>query len=71
MAGLPHPDLGESVTLIVEGEAFAPQTKERILESAATLLARYEMPKDLFFVPEFTETPTGKVDRLRTVGLLS
>ncbi len=71
VAGLPHPQLGEVVTLIVEGAPFAPATQESMLQAAAALLARYETPKSILFVAQFAETPTGKPDRNRTLGQLA
>ena len=70
VTGLPHPQLGEAVTLVVEGETFAPATQTSVLQSIAATLARYEAPKSILFVPQFTETPTGKLDRIRTAGQL-
>ena len=70
VTGLPHPQLGEVITLIVEGEAFAPAIQEAMLQAVAALLARYEIPKNLFFISEFTETLTGKLDRNRIIGRL-
>lgn len=49
--------LGEKVVLVIES---APYTlKDEVFES----LSKYEKPKEIQFVPEFEETPTGKILR--------
>lgn len=49
--------LGEKVVLVIES---APYTlKDEVFES----LSKYEKPREIQFVPEFEETPTGKILR--------
>lgn len=53
--------LGEKVVLVIES---APYTlKEEVFEA----LTKYEKPKEIQFVPEFEETPTGKIMRRKIV----
>jgi O-succinylbenzoic acid--CoA ligase len=56
IAGLPHPEWGEAVTLFIEGTT-------RPLPDLSGLLARYEVPKATIFVPVFPRTATDKIDR--------
>lgn len=64
VASLPDSELGEKVVLLVEGD------KMKIDKSAFNALEKYETPKDILFVPKFSETFSGKVQRRRTVELL-
>jgi len=64
IGGIPDPDLGEKVVLVIEGEAFAIQ--EEVFRS----LTKFEKPKEIYFVRTFKETPTGKVVRKETMALL-
>lgn len=71
VAGLPHPQLGESVTLILEGEPIEALQEEQIRQQLSrTSLTRYEIPKSIRYVPFFAETSTGKLDRKRTIEQL-
>ncbi|MDJ1473204.1 AMP-binding protein [Xanthocytophaga flava] len=65
--GMPHPKLGEYVALFLEIEDLSPESKELILQKAKSLLSRYEVPKQIFCVNQFAQTPTAKVDRQKTV----
>lgn len=49
--------LGEKVVLVIESEPYV--LKEEVFEA----LTKYEKPKEIQFVPEFEETPTGKIMR--------
>jgi O-succinylbenzoic acid--CoA ligase len=59
--GLPHDDLGEQVTLFVEGK------KELDLSKAYEDLSDYEKPKEVFYLKQFLETHTKKIDKQATV----
>ena len=64
IASLPDSELGEKVVLLVEGE------KMKLDKSIFDTLEKHEVPKDVLFVPKFSETFTGKVQRAETVDLL-
>ena len=64
VASLPDSELGEKVVLLVEGD------KMKIDKSTFSSLEKHEIPKDILFVPKFSETFTGKVQRNETVELL-
>lgn len=57
LAGLPDERLGEMLVLFVEGIPFEISTS--IFEN----LTKYEIPKEIIFIPEFLETETGKIKR--------
>lgn len=61
IAGLPDDSLGQKVVLFVEGdepELFFPH------------LDKYETPKDVYFIPEFVKTSSGKIKRKKTTELI-
>ncbi len=60
IAGLPHPQLGEAVTLFVETE----KGMELLLhEKIRPVLDRFSLPKGIIAVPSFAKTNSGKTDR--------
>lgn len=59
--GQPDEDLGEKVVLYVEGEPIV------IDESVFDVLNKYEIPKDILFIPKFKETVTGKIMRKESI----
>ncbi|CAA9247306.1 MAG: O-succinylbenzoic acid--CoA ligase [uncultured Cytophagales bacterium] len=69
VAGLPHPELGESVALLVEGPPLPNQTEAHLTHFLQHSLPKYERPKSIRYVPSFAETPTGKIDKRLTLTL--
>jgi O-succinylbenzoic acid--CoA ligase len=69
VTGLPHPELGESVILIVEGNPLPDQTQDHLTQFLQHFLSKYERPKSIRYVPHFAETPTGKIDKRLTLTL--
>ncbi|AZQ44003.1 AMP-binding protein [Nonlabens ponticola] len=57
IAGLPDNDLGNEVVLIVEGQ-------EQDYAFAKAKLDKYEKPRQVLFANKFTETHTGKIDKI-------
>jgi O-succinylbenzoic acid--CoA ligase len=67
---LPHDTLGNSVNLLIEanGIPFAiPALKEEIVK----VLPPFERPKLIFEMAKFIETNTQKIDRNKTISLIS
>lgn len=65
IAGLPHPLFGEQVTMIIEAdpdEALAL----KILKKANKICPPYKAPKKILFLPHFSYTSSGKIDRVKT-----
>ncbi len=60
IAGIPDETLGEKAVLVVEGDEF---------DVSLDFLDKYEKPKNIHFVPNFTETESGKVSRQKTMKL--
>ncbi|GAA3577602.1 AMP-binding protein [Snuella lapsa] len=64
IASEPDENLGARVILVVEG------TKPVNIPQLFSGLNKYETPKHLYTVPKFAETPSGKVQRSKTLELL-
>jgi o-succinylbenzoate---CoA ligase len=66
---LAHPRLGHAVVAVIEGEldgrevAGAPAFTMALRTSLQQALTPYEIPRQVYFVPQLCETPTGKIDR--------
>ncbi len=69
IAGLPHSQLGESVTLFIEGE-IRPEVLNTVSQELSTILSRYESPKSFQLLTKFAYTESGKINRPETVALL-
>jgi malonyl-CoA/methylmalonyl-CoA synthetase len=63
--GVPHADLGESVTAIVVREASSAITEGEIIAILRTRLARYKQPRRVVFVEALPRNPMGKVQKNR------
>lgn len=71
VTGTDDATLGQKLVLILEGQA---KDSMALLESikSANVLSKYEVPKAVYFVKSFVETPTKKIDRAKTMeGLFS
>jgi len=68
----PQPDelLGEKIVLLVEGEPLPPDTEAVLFDKLRDLLKKFELPKEIYYSPAFTETATGKISRQRTLQKL-
>ncbi len=67
VAGLLHPQLGESVTLFAEGTPLPNHIEDHLIQLLQTSLPKYELPKSIRYVSFFAETPTGKIDKRLTL----
>ena len=64
VAGLPDEKLGEKLVLVIKGKENSVISSEtRNLKT----LNKFETPKEIFFVKEFVETQTGKIQRKETL----
>lgn len=64
VTGIPDTILGEKLILIVEGE-------EKEFDFSELNLSKYQIPKQTFFVAEFVETETKKIQRAKTLDLVN
>ncbi|MDZ7935734.1 MAG: AMP-binding protein [Emticicia sp.] len=71
---LPDEKLGERLIFVLEkatNEAFPSRedaTKIDILQGFKEILPKFEVPKEVFFVEKMIETPTGKIDKIKTIN---
>ncbi len=61
--GLPHPDFGEGVTAVVVPAKSALLTEEGVLRALEGRLAKYKLPKRVFFVEDLPRNAMGKVQK--------
>ena len=61
--GVPHPDFGEGVIAVVVGNKGAASTKPAVLEALDGRLAKFKLPKRVFFVDELPRNTMGKVQK--------
>ncbi|OYU67027.1 MAG: hypothetical protein CFE22_05995 [Cytophagaceae bacterium BCCC1] len=60
--GIPDQQLGQKLVLIVESEE-----KRISKEQLSTILSKFEVPKEIYFVKKFSETSSSKVDKHKTI----
>lgn len=71
VAGVADERLGQRVVVFVENRPLDTDLWTRIQAIIRAELGGYWVPKELVHVARFAETPTGKVDKLATMGLKS
>jgi len=64
VAGIKDETLGEKLILVIEGN------KTNICLNQFNL-SKFEIPKEIHFIPKFVETKTNKINRLKTLVLLN
>ncbi|NBA88496.1 AMP-binding protein [Emticicia sp. CRIBPO] len=64
--GLPDGVLGQKLILVIESidKGLYENLKKRIPE----IFTKFERPKDIFILSKFKDTPTGKIDKIKTVN---
>jgi O-succinylbenzoic acid--CoA ligase len=63
VTGIPDETLGEKLVLIVEG-------KKQAINYKSLGFSKFETPKEIYFLEQFVETPTKKIQRKKTLDLL-
>jgi malonyl-CoA/methylmalonyl-CoA synthetase len=61
--GLPHPDFGEGVTAVVVTAPGALLSETAVIATLEQRLARYKLPKRVFFVDALPRNAMGKVQK--------
>ena len=67
--GMPDDALGEKLVLFVEGNGIAQSVLEELKNSGA--LENFEIPKEVVNIAKFAETGNGKLDRKKTLKLIT
>ncbi|GAB3818226.1 AMP-binding protein [Pontibacter rugosus] len=70
IASQPDEVLGDRIVLIIEGAPLPQQDEKELFTRMSDLLKKFEMPKEVYYSPGFTETSTGKLSRQRTLQKL-
>ena len=71
---LPDEKLGERLILVLQNsihnlsQAAIDGIKIDILKAFKEILPKFEVPKEVFFVEKMLETPTGKIDKIKTIN---
>lgn len=68
VGALPDDALGEKLILMVES-SFSEEALQQLEEEIRkqNLLEPYEIPKKIYLVEKFEETPNGKIHRVNTI----
>lgn len=67
ITALPDEKMGEAVTLFVQDDPWSEQRIKYFKSKASSILSKYEAPRRFVFIPRFEYTPSGKIDRKKTV----
>ncbi len=65
VAGVPSPKYGEQVGAFVKVKKGHTLTEEEIIDFCRGKIARYKVPKYVFFVDEFPMTASGKIQKYK------
>jgi O-succinylbenzoic acid--CoA ligase len=66
--GIPDKKLGQKLILVVESKTPISDGQE-IGQRFSEKLPKFEIPKEIFFVEKMIETPTAKIDKIKTVNV--
>lgn len=68
-AGISDATLGQKLVLIIEGD-YHPQDIEEKIKQVKTL-TKFEVPKEIYTLQKFIRTENGKIQRAKTLALVS
>jgi O-succinylbenzoic acid--CoA ligase len=63
----PDDQLGQKLILFIETRSPEEKKASNLKEMLRMNLSRFEVPKEIVFLKSFHRTPTGKLDRLKTI----
>ncbi len=61
--GVPHPDFGEGVAALVVTEPGAALTERDVVRTLSDKLAKFKLPKRVFFASDLPRNTMGKVQK--------
>ena len=67
ISSIPDDLLENKVVLVIESEAYTPKQEEELKVQLETLLSKYEIPKQIFYLPSFIHSEGNKVLRKPTL----
>lgn len=65
IAGVPSPKYGEQVGAFIKTRPGADLTEEDVMDFCRGKIARYKIPKYVFFIDEFPMTASGKIQKYK------
>ena len=65
VVGVPHPEYGEEVAAFIQLKEGENATEEEIKEFCKQNIARYKVPKYIFFTSEWPMTASGKIQKYK------
>lgn len=71
MGGVHDEKLGQKVVLVIEGHQQAGYDQDPFMESLKKYVNKFHLPKEIFFLPTFNYTSSGKVNRIETLKMIS
>lgn len=71
IASVPDKKLGEKITLLIEGEELDEEKKYKIFQKLKQSFSSYETPKAIVMLPRFLYTNTDKIDRRKTIEMIT
>ncbi|MGQ1909855.1 AMP-binding protein [Marinifilum sp. RC60d5] len=63
LAGIPDNHLGEKLILLIESPTAEARKKEELIRQIKSLFDKFEQAREIFYVPKFKRTLTGKIQR--------
>jgi len=71
VSGIFDEKLGEKLVLVIEDSQISNKVEMSLKESIKDIgLSKYEIPKEIYFVAQFIETETKKIQRKKTLDLI-
>ncbi len=67
VGGIPDSKYGEKLCLFIESTPYNPENYEELKSKMEELLDKYEKPQEIFFIPKFKWTASGKIQRKATI----
>lgn len=62
----PDERLGQRLVLVIEGDPLSITIEEELLSRVEHVLNVYAKPRGMYYIATFVETPTQKIDRVKT-----
>jgi len=69
--GMADERLGQKLILVLESENLDDEIKRKLIEDIKSVSDTYQIPKNIFTISAFSETPTGKIDKKATIKRLN
>lgn len=67
IASVPDKKLGNRVILILESEKYSPLEEEKLFEKLKDVLQKYEIPKEIHYLPKFNYSAGNKILREKVI----